>query len=408
MRDQPSTHPRAAVVGVCLLATVCLLVAASSLTRTTSAAFTDTTETTAGFVADIPPTPTLAWGNGSRGQLGDGTTTNTQATPTPVAGAHTFHMAAAGDQYTCAIDAAGAAWCWGAGFNGRLGDGTVDVQRSTPVAVSGGHIFAAIGAGQNHTCAIDTTGAAWCWGAASNGQLGIGVETADQSVPTAVLGGHTFTDISVGVEFSCGLDTDGAAWCWGEGSSGRLGNGGTTDQRTPSPVHGTHVFTAISAGLAHACAIDTVGSAWCWGYSSNGPLGNGSVTGFHSTPVAVLGGHTFTDITAGYFHTCAIDTAGAMWCWGDGLRGQRGDGTTTRPQGTPVAVLGNITASRIAAGSNHTCAIDTTAAAWCWGWNSQGQLGDGMTQDQTSPVAVVGGHVFSDVSGGSSHTIAVP
>ena len=162
-------------------------------------------------------------------------------------------------------------------------------------------------------------------------------------------------------------------------------------------------LTQIVAGFSHTCALDSSGAAYCWGLNSSGQLGNNSVTQ-SLVPVAVttsgvLSGKTLTQITAGNAHTCALDSSGAAYCWGANGNGQLGNNTTTRSL-VPVAVttsgvLSGETLTQITGGSAHTCALDSTGAAYCWGANGNGQLGNSSTTQSLVPVAVTTSGVLS-------------
>ncbi|HEY0016303.1 MAG TPA: hypothetical protein VGC13_08295, partial [Longimicrobium sp.] len=180
-----------------------------------------------------------------------------------------------------------------------------------------------IQAGMSHSCGLTTDGQAHCWGSNVSGQLGTGTY-ADTAAPVAVAGGHTFKALSVGGISTCGLDTSGAAFCWG-----RLRPGGITGG-PPLAVPGEHVFQSLSVGGSNfACALTAAGVAYCWGDSEWGKLGNGTPSpGFSDTPTPVAGGLRFASISAGDLHACGITTNGAAYCWGFGLVGQLGNGTT--------------------------------------------------------------------------------
>jgi alpha-tubulin suppressor-like RCC1 family protein len=199
----------------------------------------------------------------------------------------------AGLVHTCALTSAGAAYCWGENGDGRLGDGTED-NRLTPTAVSGSLKFASISAGAYHTCAITSRGAAYCWGYNGDGQLGDGTEDTDQLTPTAVSGGLKFASISAGAYHNCGLTSRGAAYCWGNNDNGQLGDGTEdTDRLTPTAVSGSLKFASISAGRYHTCAITSRGAASCWGNNGSGRLGDGTEDTDRLTPTAVSGGIRF-------------------------------------------------------------------------------------------------------------------
>ena len=146
-----------------------------------------------------------------------------------------------------------------------------------------------------------------------------------------------WAQISAGLGHTCGVTTDGDAYCWGSGGSGRLGNGDTTQQNTPVKVSGDLSFISITAGDSHSCAITTDGDAYCWGYNGYGQLGNGNTT-YQTTPVKASGNHKFASITADQYHSCGVTAGGDAYCWGRNNQGQLGIGNTGN-QLTPVLVV---------------------------------------------------------------------
>jgi alpha-tubulin suppressor-like RCC1 family protein len=333
------------------------------------------------------------WGKGGNGQLGNDTIIST-ITPSLVSGGLTFSSISVGFQHTCALTTAGAAYCWGNDFRGQLGDGATTLGSRTPSPVSGGYTFSSISAGREHTCAVTTAGAAYCWGFDEYGQLGDDALTATGSssaTPSPVSGGYTFSSISAGRFHTCGLNVVGKAYCWGEDSSGQLGDDTlTTDSTTPTPVDGGYVFSSISAGDLHSCAVTTAGAAYCWGSDFSGQLGNGAVPSVALiAPSAVSGGHTFSSVEAGSNHTCALTTAGLAYCWGADTDGQLGDGATTTGATEPSAVANGSTYSSLTAGGSHGCGVTTAGVAYCWGADTDGQLGDGTTSTGTTAPSAV-------------------
>jgi hypothetical protein len=204
--------------------------------------------------------------------------------------------------------------------------------------------------------------------------------------------------ISAGLWHSCGLSISGEAYCWGFGLYGQLGGGQWDYYRyTPRPAAGGLVFNQISAGNDHTCALTPSGQAYCWGYNYQWQVGDGSMSQTNRYgPTAVAGGHTFRQISAGGEHTCGVTTSGAAYCWGDNGAGQLGNNTFSY---APRPVVGEFAFTQVDAGVDHTCALTPSGAAHCWGWNSDGQLGDGTTSGGwgTSPGAVAGGLAFSQI-----------
>jgi len=267
------------------------------------------------------------WGENGYGQLGDNTTTN-RPTPVEVSGNHIFTQIVAGNGHTCGLDLAGKAWCWGLNGNRQLGDNTT-TNRYVPTVMAGNYTFMYLSAGANHTCGLDFDGKAWCWGQNNYGRLGNGT-TVSHLTPVAVSGNRTYTQLTAGYEHTCGLDTAGKAWCWGRKNLGQLGSG-TAGTQSPSPeaVAGNRVFVELAVRHNHSCGLDTAGKAWCWGQNQYGQLGDNS-TSQRTTPVVVSGNKTFSQISVGWEHSCAVDEVGEMWCWGRGASGRLGNGTTSQ------------------------------------------------------------------------------
>jgi alpha-tubulin suppressor-like RCC1 family protein/uncharacterized protein YjdB len=194
-----------------------------------------------------------------------------------------------------------------------------------------------------------------------------------------------------------------------------VGPGSARVIATSEGVSGTAAITVtvinlqtVQAGGEHACGLTTSGAAYCWGFDDYGQLGDGSTEHTWGTrdyspwPLPVAGGLTFSSLTIGYDHNCGITTSGAAYCWGDNDSGQLGDGSTTS-KSVPVAVRAGPSFVSLTAGSDFTCGLTAAGAAYCWGANYGGQLGDGSTTSRSIPVAVNGGLTFSMVSAGGGN-----
>ncbi len=315
------------------------------------------------------------WGTDSYGELGTGgATPGASATPVSVTGGHTFLAVAAGPT-TCGVAADSVAHCWGLNQSGALGIGSTDGDRhATPVAVEGGGRFGTITVGVGFACALGGGGAASCWGEGRNGELGDGTATS-HFAPGRVAGGVTFTSLSAGSSHSCGVATSGAAYCWGLGWEGELGVGAPPNvcfgtnacAQAPALVAGGYAWKAITAGQSHSCGITTGGDAYCWGRGVVvGQLGVGRDTST-TTPAPVAGGLKWTAITAGREHTCALASGGAAYCWGTNDSGQLGSGSSVPSSNTPVPVAGGLALVALDAGGDHTCGLTTDGSVYCWG-----------------------------------------
>jgi len=347
-----------------------------------------------------------AYGEIGYGGLGIGNTTNMN-TPQLVLGGHNFTSVSAGYYYTCALDITGSAYCWGDNTYGELGIGnTTDMY--APQLVLGGYNFTSISSGTNHhmhTCALNTTGGAYCWGENTNGQLGNG-NTTNMNTPQLVLGGYNFTSISSGSSHTCALNTTGHVYCWGDNAQGQLGIGNTTTMIIPYPILGNLNFTSIISGEHNVCGLDTTGSAYCWGDNVFwGELGIGNVTYYMYTPQLVLGGYNFTSISSLCYHVCGKTSDNDIYCWGKNFYGQLGTGFTDTI--SPKPILGKYNFSAVSAGKFRTCGLDTTGNIYCWGNNDYGGLGIGNTIYMNTPQLVLGEHNFSLVSLGYAHNCAL-
>lgn len=227
------------------------------------------------------------WGANDRGQLGDGTNDNANV-PVQVNGlAHSAVALAAGTAHACALLDDASIACWGANDAGQLGDGTTDDSNQAVAVASAPANAVALASGFSHTCARTSTNEVFCWGSGASGQLGNG-GNAESHSPVQVTSLSNAAALDNGSFHTCIVDTQGGMACWGQNSSGQVGDGTTTARNVPTAVINLTpaVMTDVAGGSAHTCAKTQGGNIKCWGANSRGQLGNGTNTS-SATPVNV-------------------------------------------------------------------------------------------------------------------------
>jgi RHS repeat-associated protein len=331
-----------------------------------------------------------AWGDNLKGELGNGTTTNSTV-PVPVSNLTGVTAVAAGDSDSFALKSDGTVWAWGLNSHGQLGNGTT-TNSSTPVQVSALTGITAIAAGSSSAfaLALKSDGTVWAWGANDHGQLGNG-NTTESHVPVQVKNLTGVTAIAAGDAHGLARKSDGTAWAWGSNNHGQLGNGHTNDASTRVQVSNLSQVISIAAGGSHSLAWRLGGgpagvpSFWTWGYNGFGQLGVGTTTD-SSVPVRVS---TIAEVTAfagGGNHSLADQGV----AWGYNAFGQLGNGTTTNSS-VPVGITNCCgDASALAAGYGHSLALSFYGTVRAWGLNASGQLGNGTTTNSLTPTPVTG------------------
>lgn len=264
-----------------------------------------------------------------------------------------------------------------AGFG--CGGGGADAEPNPAVVVAANKYKGKLGVGDDGTCLIKPDNSAWCAGAdGTTLQLGNGATTvADQTTISRVADNAAFTSISSGYKESCGIHGDGTAWCWGDAASGRLGNGLTTPaQPSPVAVSGGHLWTQLSVGKISVCGIRNDGQLLCWGSDTDGVLGNGTGASGTTAPGLSSDADTWVGISVGSTHACGIKTDGSLWCWGKNDFGQVGVGTSTAAFQSPVEAAQPGPWVSVATGDGSTCAVKLDGTLWCWGLNDKNQAGE--------------------------------
>ena len=236
--------------------------------------------------------------------------------------------------------------------------------------------------------------AAASWGQNNEGQLGDG-SPADRALYGGVSGlAGGVVQVAAGSEHGLAVTSGGTVWAWGRNVEGELGDGTLTTSRTPVRVMGLTGIIAVSAGGRHSLALRSDGTVWAWGDNEHGQMGNG-VTSLHQlTPVEVAGLAGVTKISAGGDFSLALRSDGTVWAWGYNQDGELGNGTTA-DSSVPVRVTGLSQVTSIAAGGEASVAVRTTGIAaatsvWAWGGNHDGELGDGTLTGHSTPEQVTG------------------
>ena len=366
------------------------------------------------------------WGANDQGQLGDNSNAQ-RVTPVIVAGlAGGVSAVVTGASHSCALTTSGGVKCWGDNSSGQLGTGDM-VGHTTPTWITGLATISSVSASNDastgvHTCAV-SGGSTFCTGDNSLGQLGDGTFVSPRLafVATGSCAGVNCTlGITPGNRHTCGRRGPNL-FCWGNDASEQLGDGaGATARNSPVAVLGGLNVAQAGAGTDHVCAVTSTGDLYCWGSAGGaGALGTG--TGSANVPTQVCSGVSpcaagpyFTSVLqvdAGLAYTCAVKTTGTVYCWGTGGNGQIGNGLfLNQPVPTAVSSLTNISA--ISVGDAFACGLRSTdSTVWCWGQNSDGQLGNGGTTGSATPVQVLTAAAtpltgVAEISAGGMHACA--
>lgn len=378
-----------------VLATLAVGVAAGPLmVQPTAAADTTWFHVSAGFDHTCGVTSTndlWCWGNNYYGQLGVGDQ-NHRSAPVRVDPRGKWIAVSSGQNHTCGIQKDYSLYCWGDNRNGILGTGTTAPVHIKPTLV--GRLWWAVSAGSNHTCGLRTSGEAYCWGSGHRGQIGSGENIGYATSPQRVAFNGNWAAISAGLYGTCGLDTKGTRYCWGNDMMGGLGLGTQLSiTNTPTKLPEDSGWASIDLGELYAgCGVSQGKYVYCWGYNNNGKLGVGDEENRYE-PTRTLGGGKWIQVTMGAGHTCGLKTSGSVYCWGNNRQGQLGIGTSSIDESaTPVSISGGGSApqwSALSAGNNHTCGIRSDGILLCWGNNHKGQLGVGDTAIRRSPTKVI-------------------
>lgn len=329
------------------------------------------------------------WGENRQGQLGVGDS-NERPSPAQVGDGSSWLEVAAAEEHTCAIAAPGRLYCWGNNMSGQLGTGESAGQQNVPTRVATTYEdFERVFAGGDSTCAFRAGGTLYCWGATGELLAGTGdvVTALVIDEPAIVLSGMKWKDLSLGIDHACAVRDDGALFCWGRNSDGQLGLGMASDMTKPATQVGDDTdWEHVAAGQHHTCGI-RAGQLYCWGRGDSGELGiPNRRRNMALAPARVTDMGEWEAIAVSATHSCAIAGDARVWCWGRNSEGQLGM-TPSTPVQQPTQI-GQPRFSSIGVGSTFSCGVYTGQTLVCWGANDGGQLGTGDHTPQSTPSEV--------------------
>jgi len=301
----------------------------------------------------------------------------------------------------------------------------------TPIKQAQSAVWQSVSAGFSHSAAIKNDGTLWAWGLNDFGQVGDGSVT-NRYIPVQISTATNWQSVSVGYYYTLAIKSDGTLWGWGFNECGQLGDGTTNGKMLPAQIGTSTDWRLVSAGGGHSVAIKNDGTLWAWGNNAAGQLGDGTTTNRFS-PVQIGSSTDWKSVSAGhicyiesypncnymYEHTVAVKNNGTLWTWGYNSNGQLGDGSRTDRK-SPLQIGTATNWQSVSAGPNYTVAIKNDGTLWAWGNNFSGQLGDGTKTEKTSPVqigfssnwqSVTSGHLSFDANHTNKyiggHTVAI-
>ena len=357
-----------------------------------------------------------AWGRNSGGQLGDPSVAGPQLTPLQIGASGEWRQVKAGWSHTLGIKQDGTLWAWGVNSSLQLGTGSTAVFEPTPTQVGTANDWVFVAPGQSTSYAIKSDGTLWGWGNNSDSApLGAGTTDNPQATPVQI-GADTDWVAVAALNGGLGLKRNGTLWGWGANSVGQLGLGNLDPQATPVQIGTDTDWASMVTDITASIAIKTTGTLWSWGSSSFGQLGLGAATTQTLVPMQVGTDTNWRSVAMGRRHAVATKTDGTLWGWGYNVNGQLGNGTTagdgsgtTGGQYTPLQSGTDTNWRTVAAAKlgDSSMAIKSDGTLWGWGQNASGMLGIGNASQQLSPVQVGTATDFVSISCGNVFSIAL-
>ena len=357
-------------------------------------------------------TATQADAGADSGRVDDADVAEVDAGPTGDPLPDARDQLALGGEHSCILRQEGDVWCWGSNRFGQMGQPDAEPgYRTRESAATPVHDFSArvLVSGTWHLCAIRDDRTVWCWGHGGWGQLGNG-GTADSLHPVQATLEHA-VGLAAGEGHTCARRSDRTVWCWGRNDRGQLGDGTREDRVEAEQVDGLEDVVELRAGRAFSCARTSEGQVLCWGENVDGQLGDGTRgagAGSRSAPALVVGLGSASSLALGAGHGCAVVGA-ELFCWGrnDSMQlGSRPGGFADAAVTEPIAVPVEAEVQQVAAGSRHTC-IRHASGVQCVGLNHRGQLGDRSRRLRRGLVDVTGLAATYDIAVGTEHSCAI-
>jgi alpha-tubulin suppressor-like RCC1 family protein len=319
-----------------------------------------------------------SWGDNFYGQLGDGTTDRSYVPVQESTGATDWVQLNTHYRFVSAIKSDGTIWSWGYNFYGQLGDGTTD-NSSIPVQESTGATdWVNVSPGRYHTVALKSDGTIWSWGYNANGQLGNGI-TDDSSIPVQESTRATdWVSISADEFHTVALKSDDTIWSWGYNFHGQLGDGSNDNSNVPvQESTGATDWVSVSTGRFCTVALKSDGTVWSWGYNANGQLGDGTIDNSNVPVQESTRSTDWVSVRPGLYAVMGLKSNGTLWSWGFNANGQLGDGTTDNRSIPVQEATGSTDWIDFASGYFESVAMKSDGTIWTWGDNGFGQLGNG-------------------------------